>query len=198
MGVVLAVAMAATVLVQGVSARMVLTLLLLECLLLISAADAKYTIIPDQFTIAVAVISAIFTVEGIFANKMYINTPIYVDKWYYALLGAVCGAAVLIVLDLISMLIFKRSGFGFGDVKLLAALGFYFGFPYILVVLAMSFMVAAVHFLVVIFSGKARRGIYLPMGPYICVAAALTIILTPQLQSLFDMYSTLLNMTVLP
>ncbi len=198
MGIILAAAMAAVALVQGNAGRVLLTLLLLECLLLISMSDAKYTIIPDQFTIAAAVISAVFTAVDLFMNQMYVEPPIYIDKWYYALLGAVSGAGILIVLDLISMFIFKRSGFGFGDVKLLAALGLYFGFPYAIVVLAMSFIVAAVHFFVIIFSGKAKRGIYIPMGPYICIAAALTIILTPQLQSLFSMYSSLMNMTVLP
>lgn len=192
MGAVLAAIMAFVVLSAELSAEQIFVFMLFEVLLLISASDAKYTIIPDQFTAAAAIISLAFAIVDYFTANSFIHT------WYSPLLGAVSGAGLLIILDLFSTLIFKREGFGFGDIKLLAALGFFFGFPYVIVMLVMSFFVAAIHFLVLIFSGKARKGIYLPMGPYICLAAALTVVLHSKIQALFDMYKLLMSMDVLP
>lgn len=192
MGGVLAVAMATDVLLTGISYTLPLVLILFLLLMLISASDAKYTIIPDQFTAAVAVISVLFAIIDLFTEQTFI------EKWYVPVLGAICGGGLLIILDLLSMLIFKRTGFGFGDVKLLAALGLFFGVKYVIVMLIISFFAAAVHFLILIFTGKARRGVYLPMGPYICIAAAITVALQPQISSLFHLYRTLMTMDVLP
>lgn len=192
MGGVLAVAMATTVLLIGVSWELPLVILLYFVLMQISASDAKYTIIPDQFTVAVAVISAAFAVADYFTAQLFIKS------WYSPILGAISGALLLIVLDIISTLLFKRAGFGFGDVKLLAAMGMFFGFPYTIVMLFVSFLIAASHFLVLILLGKAKKGIYMPMGPYICIAAALTVMLHNCFEYIFGMYRILLTMDALP
>ena len=187
-----AVVFACTALSVGISAELPVALILYCFLLLISASDAKYTIIPDQFTIAAAILSLVFAVIDFLTDKSFITT------WYSPLLGAVCGGAILMLLDLFSTLIFKKAGFGFGDVKLMAALGLMFGLKYILVLLVIASFAAAINFLVIIFAGKAKKGIYLPMGPYICLAAALTVILQPLFQPVFDMYKLVLQMQVLP
>ena len=192
MGAVLAAALLATVLVLGVSVELAPIFFLYIFLILIAAADAKYTIIPDQFTIAVGIISLIFAVIDFMTVKNFITS------WYDPLLGGVCGFAVLMILDLFSTLVFKKTGFGFGDVKLMGALGIMFGYKYILVLLVVSSLVAAFHFLILIFAGKAKKGIYLPMGPYICIAVALTLMLQSKVESVFNMYKIILEMDALP
>lgn len=192
MGAVLAVAMGGTAYLSGLSATLPLVLVMFVFLMLISASDAKYTIIPDQFTVAVAVISAVYAVTDLLTKQAFI------DRWYSPLLGSALGFGLLILLDLLSTLIFKKTGFGFGDAKLLAALGLLFGYKYITVMLVIAFLTAAIYFLVLIFSGKAKKGIYLPMGPYICFAAAATLVLQPQIQYLLGMYKYLLSMDILP
>lgn len=192
MGAVLAVVLFVTTFAAGISFVLPCEVLLYEFLLLISASDAKYTIIPDEFTIAVAVISLIFAVVDFFTDK------IFIASWYDPLLGAAAGGVILLVLDFISRLVFKKPGFGFGDVKLMAALGLMFGIKYILILLVMSSFVAAFHFLFLIFAGKAKRGIYLPMGPYICLGVAFTIMLQPQFSPIFNLYKQLMDMSVLP
>ncbi len=192
MGVITAAAMFAATLIMGVSGELPCIVLIYIFLLLISASDAKYTIIPDQFTVAVAVLSLIFAVIDYFTVKNFITS------WYAPLLGAAFGGAVLLVLDLFSTLVFKKAGFGFGDVKLMAALGLMLGLKYTIVLLVMSSFVAAFHFLFLIFSGKAKKGIYLPMGPYICLGTVFTMLLQPKFESVFYMYKMLTEMDVLP
>lgn len=192
MGVVLAAALFSTAVVTGVTFTLPCVVLSYIFLLLIAASDAKYTIIPDQFTIAVAVISLIFAVIDYFTGKNFITS------WYSPLLGAAVGGAVLLILDLFSTLVFKKAGFGFGDVKLMAALGIMLGLKYVIVLIVLSSFVAAFHFLYLIFAGKAKKGIYLPMGPYICIGTALTLMLQPKFESIFNMYKVVMEMDVLP
>ena len=192
MGVVLAAALFSTAVVTGVTFTLPCVVLSYIFLLLIAASDAKYTIIPDQFTIAVAVISLIFAVIDYFTDKNFITS------WYSPLLGAAVGGAVLLILDLFSTLVFKKAGFGFGDVKLMAALGIMLGLKYVIVLIVLSSFAAAFHFLYLIFAGKAKKGIYLPMGPYICIGTALTLMLQPKFESIFNMYKLVMEMDVLP
>ena len=172
--------------------ELIFYVILYSLLLLISESDAKYTIIPDQFTIAVAVVSLIFAVTDYFTDKNFISS------WYDPLLGAASGFAILVVLDLFSTLVFKKTGFGFGDIKLMAAVGLMFGLKYVLIVLMFSAFVSAFHFLYLIFSRKRKNGIYLPMGPYICIAIVLTIMLRVKIEPIFSMYKMLMDMEALP
>ena len=193
-GAALAVILAAGVYVNGITAVYLISALVMFVLALVSAADAKYTIIPDQFTIAVAVLSVIFAVTDFFTVKMFIS------KWYDPLLGIAVGAGLLVVLDLFSMFVLKKEGFGFGDIKLLAAMGVMFGWKFSIVLLMAASFIAAIHFLILIFSGKGfgKEGIYLPMGPYICIGAAVTLVCRPWLAHIFELYKILMDMDVLP
>ena len=184
--------MSTLVFANGLTAQMWCLVIIYVLLLLISASDAKYTIIPDQFTIGVAVIAVVFAAVDYFTDKNFITA------WYTPLLGALVGGGVLMLFDLFSTLVFKKAGFGFGDVKLMAALGLMLGVKYSIVLLVMSSFVAAFHFLFLIFSGKAKKGIYLPMGPYICLGTVFTVMLRPGFEPIFNMYKALTEMDVLP
>lgn len=194
LGAALAVSLGASFLVNGLTVGSMICVPMLFVLALISGADAKYTIIPDQFTVTAAVIAVAFAVTDI------LTTQSFNSKWYEPVIGAVAGAGVLIILDLFSTFVLKKEGFGFGDIKLLAALGIMFGYKYVVVMIMAASLIAAVHFLILIFAGKgtAKEGIYLPMGPYLCIGSALTVILQPWLHSLFDMYRLLMDMEALP
>lgn len=192
MGIITAAAMSTLVFANGLTAQMWCLVIIYVLLLLISASDAKYTIIPDQFTIGVAVIAVVFAAVDYFTDKNFITA------WYTPLLGALVGGGVLMLFDLFSTLVFKKAGFGFGDVKLMAALGLMLGVKYSIVLLVMSSFVAAFHFLFLIFSGKAKKGIYLPMGPYICLGTVFTVMLRPGFEPIFNMYKALTEMDVLP
>jgi len=192
MGAVTAASMSTLVFITGITAELWCFVLVYVLLLLIAASDAKYTIIPDQFTIGVAVIAVIFAAVDYFTEKNYATA------WYIPILGAVIGGGVLILFDLFSTLVFKKAGFGFGDVKLMAALGLMLGVKYTVVLLVMSSFVAAFHFLFLIFSGKAKKGIYLPMGPYICLGTVFTLLLRPGFEPIFNTYKMLTEMDVLP
>lgn len=192
MGAAFAVVIAVSVLTNGLSIKTPVIFALYFFLMLISASDAKYTIIPDQFTAAVLALSLVLAIVD------FVTVQSFIKAWYDPLIGGACGGLILIVLDLLSTWLFKKPGFGFGDVKLLAALGVMFGWKCILILLVIASFAAVIHFLVLVFSGKAKNGIYLPMGPYLCIAAAIIIITQPYFASMYEWYVSLLTMTVLP
>ena len=91
---------------------------------MIAICDVKYTIIPDQFTIALALLGLIVSVYDLVRGFGILHTA-----WWSPIAGAAIGAGIMILIDLIGMLIYKRTGMGFGDVKLFAAVGLITGFP---------------------------------------------------------------------
>lgn len=194
LGAFLGVTLAASFLTNGVSQVQAIGVCMCFALALVAAADAKYSIIPDQFTVAAAFIAVDIAVIDYYSLQMFTR------HWYDPILGALIGGGGLVLLDIFSMLVLKKEGFGFGDVKLLAALGIMFGWKYILVLLIVSSLVAAVHFLILIFAGngKIEEGKYLPMAPYLCIGAAITIICAPWFENLFYLYRTVLEMKTLP
>lgn len=128
-------------------------------LIIISIADAKYMIIPDQAVIALAVCSVGFV--------NYHSNPL--DMLY----GALCGGGSMLVMALVGRLVSGKEAMGFGDVKLMAALGFIAGFRGIVVIIIGMSVISAMAFLVLIAMKKIKRTDSKPLGPYISAAAVI-------------------------
>ena len=128
-------------------------------LIIISIADAKYMIIPDQAVIALAVCSVGFV--------NYHSNPL--DMLY----GALCGGGVMLLMALCGRLISGKEAMGFGDVKLMVALGFIAGFRGIVIIIIGMSVISAMAFLVLIAMKKIKRTDSRPLGPYISAAAAI-------------------------
>ena len=64
---------------------------------------------------------------------------------------------------------------GFGDVKLMGALGLIIGWKNIIVVSVLSFLLAAIVSIVILLSKKKKANEYIPFGPFIVLSTVLTI-----------------------
>ena len=78
--------------------------LIMFVLLLVTLSDAKFTIIPDQFTIALAVLCLGLGIYDLCFGQYFIS------KWWHIPLGAVCGGGFLMLINGFSLLIFKKIG----------------------------------------------------------------------------------------
>lgn len=132
-------------------------------LVIISAADRKYGIIPDQFVILTALSALGFI-------------PFYNDFMQH-IYGTALGAGVMLVSALLGKLIFRRDTLGFGDVKLFAAIGLALGMKGTIFVLAASAMSSAAVFAVQLMRKKIKRDDMVPLGPYICGAAIFYVVI---------------------
>lgn len=59
---------------------------------------------------------------------------------------------------------------GFGDVKLMGALGLYFGFPNIIVITVLSFLIGAILSIILLITKIKKTNEYIPFGPFIVIA----------------------------
>ncbi|MBC5781920.1 prepilin peptidase [Ramlibacter sp. USB13] len=138
---------------------------LLICLFLI---DMDTQILPDDLNYALLWL-------GLLASSM---------GWTVSLSSAVWGAALGYSVFWLIFQLFKlatgKEGMGYGDFKLLAALGAWLGAPYLVAIILMSSIVGAAIGILLLFVGKlANKDIPMPFGPYLAGAGLLSLALSP-------------------
>lgn len=130
---------------KGFDIYFIMLSLIIFTAVLIAAADLKYQIIPDQFTIALGVFAL-----GVSVYDLVRGYGILHSAWWSPLAGAAIGAAVMIIIDFLGMLVYHREGMGFGDVKLFFAVGLLTGFPGTIYAFIISVITATVFFVGII------------------------------------------------
>jgi prepilin signal peptidase PulO-like enzyme (type II secretory pathway) len=160
---------------------LVLWVLAFEILLLIAYIDILLRIVPDELNIVlgiVAVFIAVFAV-GYFGmgNRSFFGEYALVfglqnNFWLAHLAGALGGALFFWLLAFLSPFIFKQEGMGMGDVKLALPLGFLFGWPDILLLYGVAFVLGAVTGIVTIIARKKSAKQTLPFVPFLVAGAA--------------------------
>ncbi len=100
-----------------------------------------------------------------------------------ALLGAIAGAASLLLLAGFGWLLFRRESIGMGDVKFAAALGFWLGPSAVLTTIGTAILLGGGVGAVGLISGKLRRDSHLPFGTFLSVAAFSTLLHGDQIES---------------
>lgn len=118
---------------------------------MISVADFKYTIIPDQFTIFIAIVGIAISVYDLARGYNILHSA-----WWSPVVGAAIGAAVMLLIDFLGMLVYKKTGMGFGDVKLFGAIGILTGFPGTIYTVILAILTAAICFVVILVISSVR------------------------------------------
>ena len=145
-----------------------LMFVLTSCLILISLIDYKTQIIPDGLVGVIAVSGALY-------NLLYVPHGV-IDM----LLGAAVGFAVMLAIFVIS-----RGGMGGGDVKLSAAVGLWLGVEGTPLFLLLAFITGGVISLLLLVSGIKSKGDAVPFGPFLCLAAFVTVLYQPFLLNFY-------------
>ena len=146
---------AATVLIYGFPGA-VPFLLMVFALLVITLVDLKTHEIPDSMIILIIFLAVFWIV----AYPASINVKA-------AMIGAAAGAAPLFIVDRIALLILKKDGFGYGDMKLMGAAGLLIGWQGVLIAFFFAFITGAVAALYMLMTKKAKRGGYIAFGPFL-------------------------------
>jgi prepilin signal peptidase PulO-like enzyme (type II secretory pathway) len=132
--------------------------------------DSQTQEIPDGLTIFTAAVGILW-VTGSFLFPAWLSAPL----WYDALLGAAAGAAPLFLIDRLCLLIVKKPGFGYGDMKFMAAAGLFLGWQLALTSLLFAVMVGGVVMLRHMILGRVKRGEYVAFGPFLCAGILLAL-----------------------
>lgn len=99
-----------------------------------------------------------------------------------ALVGAVLGGGLVWTVAGLYQALRRRSGLGFGDVKLLAAMGLYLG-PYVLLVVFLGSLLGAIYGIA---AGLSKRELFtarIPFAPFLATAGVLVALFGPTLWS---------------
>ncbi|MEE0061034.1 MAG: A24 family peptidase [Acutalibacteraceae bacterium] len=183
-----AAAFALIYLVYGFTIYTPILMVLSFVLTMIILSDCKYYIIPDQF----AILSAVFSL--MFAYYDFFNGKYIIKSWWSPLVGGISVAALIIIVNLLTILIAKKDGMGFGDVKLFAGIGIATGFPQVGIALLIAVLIA---FLIIILTvivntlRKKETENYIPFGPSICIGVYLVVVLHQPIAYLISLYFSL-------
>lgn len=128
--------------------------------------DYKWQIIPNRLNLTMFEIGLVLTfLYGIVNINMAINM----------LLGMLAGGGIFLIITLIGGMIAGKEAMGFGDVKLMGALGLYFGLVNIVTVSILSFLIGAVLSIILLVSKIKKMNEYIPFGPFIVIASFINI-----------------------
>lgn len=140
--------------------------LLVPMLICAFVVDYQKQIIPNRLNLTMFEIGLIFMF--IFGIS---NLSVAKD----ALLGMLAGGGIFLAITLIGGLIAGKEAMGLGDVKLMGALGLYFGLTGIIIISVLSFLIAAIISIIIVLAKKNREDGYIPFGPFIVLATIITI-----------------------
>jgi leader peptidase (prepilin peptidase)/N-methyltransferase len=138
---------------------------LLFCWALIAATfiDFDTQLLPDDITLPLLWAGLLFNLGGVF-------TPLS-----EAVIGAVAGYLSLWTVYWAFKLATGKDGMGFGDFKLLAAIGAWLGWKMLPAVILLSSLVGAVVGIILIVLARHGRQVPIPFGPYLAAAGMIAL-----------------------
>lgn len=124
--------------------------------------DLRFQLIPDE-------VHMVLVLVGIIKLITKYSFVSILD----GVLGAAIGGGIFFFINLLALFFFKKEGMGFGDIKLMAALGLIFGVKNILVITLVSFIFGAIIGGIVLIVKKKESDGYIPFGPFIVIATVI-------------------------
>ena len=130
-------------------------LLFVWAMIALSFIDIDTQLLPDSITLPLLWAGLIFNLAGAYVSLQA------------AVLGAVFGYLSLWTIYWLFKLIMKKEGMGYGDFKLLAAIGAWLGAGQLLLVILLSSVVGAAVGIAMMIFARHGRNIPIPFGPYL-------------------------------
>jgi leader peptidase (prepilin peptidase)/N-methyltransferase len=133
-------------------------LLLSWALIALTFIDFDHQLLPDDITLPLIWLGLLLSLFGLFTDMQS------------SIIGAVAGYLTLWSVYQLFKLITGKEGMGYGDFKLLAVFGAWFGWQVLPVVILLSSLVGAVvGVTLILFRGRDRQ-LPIPFGPYLAAA----------------------------
>ena len=126
--------------------------------------DADTQLLPDDITLPLLWLGLLANIMGIFTDLPS------------AVIGAVAGYLSLWLVYWGFKLLTHKEGMGYGDFKLLAALGAWMGWQMLPLIILLSALVGAVVGIVGIIVAGREKGARIPFGPYLAAAGFIALL----------------------
>lgn len=142
-------------------------LILIPMLLAAFAIDYRLQIIPNRLNLTMFEIGLLIAfIYG------WSNIAITINM----LLGMLAGGGIFLLITLIGGAIYGKEAMGLGDVKLMGALGLFFGLSNIVIISLVSFLVGAILSVFLLVTKIKKTDEYIPFGPFIVIATIISIL----------------------
>ena len=139
-------------------------------LLTLAMIDWDTTLLPDDITLPLLW-------AGLVVAALQFNPALKLPD---ALWGAVAGYTSLWGVYWAFKLVTGKEGMGYGDFKLFAALGAWFGWTALVPIILMASVIGAVVGIAMKFTSGLREGGYIPFGPFLAGAGFTAMLFGPQ------------------
>ena len=175
--VIVAVSYIALLYFKGLTIDTIKYMVLIPMLLIAFVIDYRLQIIPNRLTLTIFEFGLIFTFL-----ETIINTTVGIGIFVDNILGMLVGGGIFLLITLIGGAIAGKEAMGFGDVKLMGALGLFFGWINMIMISVMAFLFAAIISIVILIIKRKKFNEYIPFGPFIVVASMIPMYInTPDL-----------------
>ncbi len=125
--------------------------------------DFDTQLLPDDITLPLVWAGLLINLQGIFASLAH------------AVIGAAAGYLILWSVYWLFKLATGKEGMGYGDFKLLAAIGAWLGWQALPMTILLSSLVGALVGVALIVLAKRGRNVPIPFGPYLAAAGILAL-----------------------
>lgn len=139
----------------GFGLAAIASLLLIWALIALTFVDFDTQLLPDSITLPLLWLGLVFNMAGAFVSLRD------------AVLGAIAGYLLLWSVYWLFKLVTGKEGMGYGDFKLLAALGAWLGWQMLPLVILLASLVGAVVGVTLMIIARHGRNVPIPFGPYL-------------------------------
>lgn len=164
--------------VLGPSWQTVAALAFTWTLVALAVIDAEHKLLPDSLTLPLlwaGLLLALVAVDG---------APLFATL-RDSVIGAAAGYLSLWIVYQLFRLVTGKEGMGYGDFKLLAALGAWLGWQLLPLVIVLSAAAGSIVGIFLIASGRRSRGAALPFGPYLAAAGWIALLWGSDLMNVY-------------
>tara|TARA_Y100000590_G_scaffold13229_1_gene16043 strand:- start:268 stop:1032 length:765 start_codon:yes stop_codon:yes gene_type:complete len=163
--------------IYGLSITTLLLIILSIFFIIIFFIDLKHYIIPNELTFPLMLIGFVKSFDPNLNQTIF---PNYINS----LLGGFFGYAVIWLIIFFYKKVRNKEGMGLGDAKLMAVVGFWFGWASIPFTIFISSAVALVLVIPSLIKKTRNMSAQIPFGPYIIIGCIIYVTFSNQLKYL--------------
>ncbi len=167
--------------VYGISFTTLLLITLTIFFIIIYFIDLEHFIIPNELTFPLMFLGAIKSFYPDLDTELFPNLV-------NSLIGGVVGYFIIWIIIFLYKKIRNKEGMGLGDAKLLSAMGFWFGWASIPIIVFFSSIIALLYVAPTLINKSKNLSTQIPYGPYLIIASVIYIICGNEIKFLLFNY----------
>lgn len=166
----------------GFIIELIAILIFLWFLIIISFIDINHKIIPDSLSLTLLWAGLLFTV--IYSDNGLPLNPIDTKS---SILGVISGYLILWFIYHIHFFITKKEGLGYGDFKLLAAIGAWVGWQLIPMTLFLASILGLIYGLISINLKLTDKDTPIAFGPFLAISGWISLVFSAKIITIYSL-----------